>query len=194
VIAQDYPITTPYGQVPGYPLNNGFHNGKDYGCPTGTPVVVNGVTIGLSGATGYVSGAHLHVGRWMGGKSTNFIGGVNFDNAVVTEVGSDATNGKFVRIQADGASWVYLHLSEQLVKVGQELKGDSNMPITVDNLYSLIRGLTRREPTQEEVTNKAYLEDPNLAIETFWNNGGKQSYENKDKEYKPLGKEVFVKE
>lgn len=24
--AQDYPVTTPYGQVAGYPLNNGFHN------------------------------------------------------------------------------------------------------------------------------------------------------------------------
>lgn len=23
----DFPVTTPFGQVPGYPLNNGFHNG-----------------------------------------------------------------------------------------------------------------------------------------------------------------------
>lgn len=121
--AQDYPITTPYGQVAGYPLNNGFHNGIDYGCPTGTPVVVNGVTIGLSGATGYATGPHLHVGRWVGGTVTNPVGGFQFNSAIVTQVASDATNGNYVRIQADGASWVYLHLSKQLVSVGQVLQG-----------------------------------------------------------------------
>lgn len=52
-----------------------------------------------------------------------------------------------------------------------------DMAITQDNLYSLIRAMTRREPTQEEVTNQKYLDDPNFAIETFWNNVGKASYE-----------------
>lgn len=53
-----------------------------------------------------------------------------------------------------------------------------NMPITTDQLYSLIRGITQREPTQAEVTNQKYLDDPGFAIDTFWNNSGKQLYEN----------------
>lgn len=123
--AQDYPITTPYGQVPGYPLNGGFHRGIDYGCPVGTPVVVNGVTIGLSGNTGVTSGPHLHVGRWVGVVPTDpgVKRGFSFASAFVAEVGYDSTNGNFVRVQGDGASWVYLHLSKQLVNVGQQLKG-----------------------------------------------------------------------
>jgi hypothetical protein len=127
--AKDYPVTQPYGYDPNYPLNNGFHKGVDYGCPVGTPIVVNGVTIGLSGATGYVTGAHLHVGRWVGGQSTDpGNGGFDFSSAVVTEINQDATNGKYVRLQADDASWVYLHMSNNnLVSVGQELKGETSM-------------------------------------------------------------------
>lgn len=124
--ASQFPITTPYGYVAGYPLNNGFHNGIDYGCPSGTPVKVNGVTIGLSGATGYATGPHLHVGRWLGGTVTDpgVGGGFHFTSAVVTQISEDATNGKYVRVQGDGASWVYLHLSQNnLVKVGDKLQG-----------------------------------------------------------------------
>lgn len=129
--ASQYPVTENFGCQPGYPLNQnlcppgqGFHNGIDYGCPTGTPIVVNGVTIGLSGATGYVTGPHLHVGRWVNGKATNpGVGkGFTFKSAKVTEINQDATNGKYVRVQGDGASWVYLHLSKiGNIKVGQVL-------------------------------------------------------------------------
>jgi hypothetical protein len=126
--AQDYPVTTPYGYVEGYPLNGGFHQGIDYGCPAGTPIIVNGIVIGLSGATGYVQGAHLHVGRWVNGAVTNpgIGGGFHFSSAIVTEVhlADDSNNGKYVRIQGDGASWVYLHLSRINVNVGQHLQGE----------------------------------------------------------------------
>lgn len=33
-------ISTPYGYVPGYPLNFGQHFGLDYDCPIGTPGTV----------------------------------------------------------------------------------------------------------------------------------------------------------
>lgn len=158
----DYPVTTPYGQVPGYPLNNGFHNGIDYGCPVATPVVVNGVTIGLSGNTGYSSGPHCHVGRWVNGSSTDpGVGnGFNFHNAVVTECKEDATNGKYVRVYGDGASWVYLHMSDNSkVSVGKVLQGDD---MTIDDalarrLYTLSTLMAQsgdapdRQPTVKEI-------------------------------------------
>lgn len=137
--AKDFPITTPYGWVDGYPLNQdaahpgqGFHKGIDYGCPTGTEVTVNGAIIGHSGATGTITGPHLHVGRWVNGVVTDpGVGnGFNFASAVVTEVGEDSVNGKFVRVQGDGASWVYLHLSQQNVIKGKVLEGETEMPIT----------------------------------------------------------------
>lgn len=122
--ASTYPISTPYGYVPGYPLNNGFHQGIDYACPMGTPVVVNGVTIGLSGNTGYSDGPHCHVGKWLNGVVQNpYNGGWKFKSAVVTEINEDVQNGKYVRVQGDGYSWVYLHLSNNtLVQVGHVLE------------------------------------------------------------------------
>lgn len=126
--ANQYPITQGYGYDPSYPLNGGFHQGIDYGCPAGTPVVVNGVTIGLSGNTGYTTGAHLHLGKWLNGVVQNpGNGGFNFNSAVVTEVHytNDNQNGKYVRVQADGYSWIYLHLDSINVSVGQHLQGDS---------------------------------------------------------------------
>lgn len=136
--AKDYPVTTPYGFVPGYPLHNGFHQGIDYGCPVGTPVVVNGVTIGLSGNTGYTFGPHLHLGKWVGGVVQNPLsGGFQFNSAVVTEINEDSDNGKYVRIQGDGASWVYLHLSDNSkVKVGQTLQG-ANMGLNYDQVNKI---------------------------------------------------------
>lgn len=122
----DCPITTPYGQVPGYPLNNGFHNGIDYGAPTGTDVTVNGVIIAKSGNTGYSTGPHCHVGHWRGGTvlDPGKLGGKTVSGAVVSQVAEDSINGKYVRVaDADGSSWVYLHLSQQLVTVGQKLEG-----------------------------------------------------------------------
>lgn len=121
--AQDYPITTAYGKVAGYPLNNGFHKGEDRAMPTGTPVLVNGVQIGLSGTTGASTGPHLHIGRFVGAQDTPPSGGgFTVSNAKVLQTGSDASNGNFVRVaDADGSTWVYLHLSRIDVKPGQVL-------------------------------------------------------------------------
>lgn len=161
----DYKITTPFGYVAGYPLNNGFHNGIDYGCPVGTQVTVNGNVIGLSGNTGYSSGPHCHVGRWVGGIVTNpgIGGGRTIAGAKVTQVSEDATNGKFVRIaDADGSSWVFLHLSKQSVTVGQTLTPQGgNMPTLLN--YDQVDSMAHAYLNDSIANNaglKAYIGKP----------------------------------
>lgn len=51
-----------------------------------------------------------------------------------------------------------------------------DMPITEDALYMIFRGILRRDPTHEEASNQDYLNDPDLAIKTAWNNGGAALY------------------
>ncbi len=123
--ASDYPISFPYGATSppyGTPARP-YHRGQDRAMPVGTPVIVNGVQIGLSGVSGLTTGSHLHIGRFVGGVDTNpGGGGFSFNNAVVTQIASDATNGNFVRLTADGASWVYCHLRNQTCRVGQVLR------------------------------------------------------------------------
>lgn len=159
--ASTFPITELYGCQPGYPLNSnmcppgqGFHKGIDYGCPVGTPIVVNRVTIGISGATGAVTGPHVHVGRWVNGQSTDpGVGnGWKFNSAVVTEIGSDPTNGNFVRVQGDGASWVYLHMSDNSkVKVDQVLQG-GDMP-TEAEVRSVFQTYQMGTPTAKQISD-----------------------------------------
>lgn len=127
--ANEYDVTQPYGYDPSYPLNNGFHRGIDYGAPEGTPLVINGIRVALTGSTGAATGPHLHLGKWQGNTVLDpGNGGFNFDNAVVAKVGYDNTNGNYIKINADGYTWIYCHLSQVLVNEGQELKGAKMYP------------------------------------------------------------------
>lgn len=134
--ASTYPVTFPYGAT-SYPYGTAqypYHRGEDRYMPIGTPVIVNGVQIGLSGQTGFVTGPHLHIGRFVNGSDTNPSGG-GFNLAVpatITDFGYDATNGNYVGIRdALGTRWVYLHLNSSNVSVGQILQGGTMPPSIV---------------------------------------------------------------
>lgn len=146
----NYPVTTPFGYVDGYPLNNGFHTGIDYGYPLNTPVIVSGVAIGLSGSTGYSTGPHLHVGKWVNGQAVEPLGAFSITGKVF-DTGYDTTNGNYVRIESSGALWVFLHLNKILVSKGQVINGE---PMDKEATYEFTANasqfvLLRRIPMDE---------------------------------------------
>lgn len=145
--AKDYPITQGYGYDPNYQGNaQHWHTGIDYGAPEGTPIVVNGVKIGITGHTGKVydqngqntvNAAHVHLGRYFNGETNPGSGGWDIPNPYVTDIGYDDTNGNFVGLlDTEGVRWVYLHMQEKStnVKVGDYLnnlpkfEGEEDMP------------------------------------------------------------------
>lgn len=139
MLAHEYPISLGFKAVylpyygPGGTIFPG-HHGIDWACPTGTEVRVGGTLIGLSGATGTVSGPHLHVDRSIDGsriyanyRSPRYYYKIS---GVVTFAGPAGTAGNMVVIRADdGDTYRLLHLSVIKVKVGQKV--GSNMKISM---------------------------------------------------------------
>lgn len=157
--ARDYPVTFPYGAKDGYWYGpNGkagaYHRGDDRAMPSGTPVIVNGTVIGLSGNTGMSGGPHLHLGKYVNGADVNpNEQGFDLVNPKVIATGYDQYNGNYVKLQDASAVWVYLHLSKINVSVGQVLQGDDMIP-DHDNWYwrfnKLMLQIRGREISREE--------------------------------------------
>jgi hypothetical protein len=145
--ASDYGVTTPYGQIPGYPLNGGYHSGEDRIMPINTPIVINNTTtIGFSGNSGSSTGAHLHIGRFMNGQPTNPQGrGFTLPApAIVTDTGQDATNGKYVGLRdAQGVRWVYCHLNVISVSKNQVIQAGED-PAVIAQLQEQVAQLTQQ--------------------------------------------------
>lgn len=122
--AKDYAITFPYGATSAPYSPSHPHRGDDRPCPIGTPVVIDNITIGLTGATGRVTGAHLHIQEWQGSPSNTRKPQNSFKGGTVTTVAVSSDFGIYVTITKDGWNTSYCHLSGTNVQVGQEIGVD----------------------------------------------------------------------
>ena len=127
--AADYAVNFGYKAQDGYYYGpNGkvgkYHRGNDRPCPTGTPIVISGVTIGLTGATGLVSGPHLHTQACTAGS--NYANDVDpspfeFKNGTVVGAGWHSQFGNNIVVRVGGVDITYAHLSKINVAVGQQI-------------------------------------------------------------------------
>lgn len=129
--ASQYKITFPYGATtpPYSPTHK--HLGDDRAMPVGTPIIVNGEIIGLSGNSGKSTGAHEHTQEVKYGVVVKpESGGYDVPKPVVcTETGKKLDIGNFIRYRdGDGRIWSKFHLSEVKIKVG-DIIGGSMTPL-----------------------------------------------------------------
>lgn len=175
-----YPISFPYGATsapytPAHP-----HRGNDRAAPVNTPINIGGVTIGYVGMTGKANGYHCHTQACSAGKNwADWFNPTPYEFKTGTVVRVEQNNGdfgNFVMVRVGNVDLTYAHMIKTNASVGQIIGGNVDMPISTDALYMLIRSMMQREPTQAEASNSDFLKDPDMAIKTFWNNGGKDNY------------------
>lgn len=142
--ASGYAVTFGYGEWDGtFYTPAKPHRGNDRPCFTGVPVVIAGVTIALTGATGKVAGAHLHTQTGTDANCQNTLSpnGYEFVPGVVQAVGTADQWGNFVIIKNDKGNYTcYAHLSKIMVAIGQIIRGNSNMENKITDVHrNLIR-------------------------------------------------------
>ncbi len=78
-----------------------------------------------------------------------------------------------------GGGAQYLGWTEQLngTQLVQLNTQGGSMTISIKHVDKVLKMGLRREPTAEELNNPAFQNSPELLIDTVWNNGGGQSYE-----------------
>lgn len=196
--AAEYPVSFPYGATTAPYSAAHPHQGQDRAMPTGTPVVVNGVTIGLSGTTGKSTGPHLHVQKVQKNQVVNPNGG-GFDlptPIAVYDVGNRSDIGNYVRIKdASGAGWSYFHLSQ--INVGKGILGGMDDVNKLKEIASARLDQLRRlmaaggvDPNKNEANDAsiaqviANIDAKNKEIESLKKQGGG--------DYAPVG-QLYVK-
>lgn len=177
---KDYAVKYKFGATSPSPWSPSKpHLGVDRPTPMRTPLVINGQLVAYTGRTGGVQ-PHHHLQKSVNHKAVDPKNeGFNIPTPAIvyqTDNVDDTNIGKALRIRdAQGVEWSHFHLDEILVKVNDKIGGNMAI-ITDDQKYRLIKGMTGRDVTQAEASNRAYNDNPGLAIDTFWENGGKQRF------------------
>lgn len=149
--AQDFQVSFSYGATSAPYSQASPHRGDDRPCPSGTPIVIAGTTVALTGNTGKSTGPHLHTQEWNGTYSNTRKPQNAFKPGTVTNIDPNGTQGdgsfgKFVTIQtADGWNDTYCHLSEIKVQKGQVLGMASNEAIELAFQLGFNRSATQGE-------------------------------------------------
>jgi len=130
--------------------------------PAGTPLTVNGHTIGLTGNSGRSTGAHLHIQRIVNGKVVRPVGGgfVLPEPVVVTEVGFKDDIGNYIRLKDGlGEIWSYFHLYETKVKVGDKIgvKMTKEEAAEISKYARLIQHLSEKDALSYAKPDVPYL-------------------------------------
>lgn len=149
--AAEYPVTFGYRAQDGYWYGAGgkiglYHRGNDRPTPTGSPIIIGPHTIGWTGATGKVSGPHLHTQAMVPGTNQD----VNpapyeFKFGTVVEAGWHHQWGNYVRMRVSGVDIIYAHLSKINVRANQVIsapqpQGDNEVADRnqVNNIYKAV--------------------------------------------------------
>lgn len=125
--AKDHKITFPYGATSKPYSKTNPHRGNDRSMPVGTPVVVAGKTIGLSGNSGASTGPHLHTqaGSDIACQNTLDPTPYEFKPGKVVAIRKIDTGawGLYVTIQVSPRRYItYAHLSRVDVNVNDVIK------------------------------------------------------------------------
>jgi len=74
-------------------------------------------------------------------------------------------------------------------------KGQGGDSMVIGQQDKLIKGMLGREPSPAELNDPMWRSNPGLAIDTLWENGGKQRFAeaNKPKGYEPVKEQLYRK-
>src|SRR3990167_8069700 len=161
--AQNYDVTFGYGAKDGkYYGTNGsiglYHKGNDRSTPVGTPIDIGGTTIGLTGKSGAVSGAHLHTqaGTDLACRNTFDPTPIEFKPGIVVATGFGNQWGNYITLQVGDKYITYAHLSQINVKVGQIIGGKNMKPATtqdVDDIIGALWGANKTNTPAQDIAN-----------------------------------------
>lgn len=157
--AQDYPVSFGYGESDGeFYTKSRPHRGNDRPTPNGTSIRIGETIIGLTGATGLVSGPHLHTQAGTDEWCQNTVDPTNheFKHGVVVHTGTADQWGNYVIILTEDTNTYvcYAHLSRIYVEEDYVIpRKEEHMRITDEQIRWHYRTIMGVEPSKQEVAN-----------------------------------------